>query len=86
MGLTGTAWDTYAHQCISCLLRFKGAYWVWRQMMNHALLTRRDADGKARKESHIERLRRVASEADAGDGTDVTHLSAEELIAMARRA
>ena len=54
--------------------------------MNHALLTRRDADGKARKESHIERLRRVASEADAGDGTDVTHLSAEELIAMARRA
>lgn len=52
--------------------------------MNYALLARKSADYAVRSETHLERLRRIAESADGLRGTDISDLSHEERIRLAR--
>ena len=52
--------------------------------MNHALLADFDLPLAVREETHIERLRRIAAQADERRGVDITNLSPAERIRLAR--
>lgn len=53
--------------------------------MNHALQAGAGAALAMRPETHLERLQRIAEAADERRGTDISDLSPEERIRLARR-